>query len=308
MDRRRGVSLTLGNALLTRPVRRRLVRRARLASARAKPRAPQELDLLVALNFIINPFDTELSLAQSNYCRPDGTHLLKSANKRPSRLTEFVHHGLRSLVLDEHFTCVAAKAALRQGGYRFGLYGELGSPAATAGLARDLFTFIAERETFDSTFVTFVASFAGPPPPDEAAFEHDLWATLQQLHALDAPLHHWDGTVSADADDPHFSFSFAETALFVVGLHAASSRASRRFAWPTLVFNPHDQFVRLRSAGRYERFQHVIREADRALDGGINPMLSDFGERSEARQYSGRNVDEAWRCPFHAELKRGQDK
>ena len=27
-------------------------------------------------------------------------------------------------------------------------------------------------------------------------------------------------------------------------------------------------------------------------------MLTDFGERSEAPQYSGRKVDASWRCPF----------
>src|SRR5436190_20621209 len=104
------------------------------------------------MNPAINPFDSALSRAESNYCRPDGTRLLDGANNRPSPLTEFVHHGLRALVLDEHFTCVAAKAALRQGGYRFGLYGPLGSETAAAGLARDLFTFLSERDSFDSTF------------------------------------------------------------------------------------------------------------------------------------------------------------
>ncbi|HUQ86063.1 MAG TPA: guanitoxin biosynthesis heme-dependent pre-guanitoxin N-hydroxylase GntA [Vicinamibacterales bacterium] len=259
------------------------------------------------LSSISNPFDSELSRGHSNYCRPDGTHLLDDQDNRPSPLTELVHHGLRTLVLDEHFSCVAAKAALRQGGYRFGLYGELGSEAASAGLARDLFTFLAERDSFDSTFVTYVASFAGTPPPDETAFERDLWKTLQQLHTLDAPLHHWDTAVTSDASDRQFGFSFAGTALFVVGMHAASSRAARRFAWPTLVFNPHDQFEHLRSTGQYERFQQVIRSADQALDGSINPMLADFGERSEATQYSGRKVDAEWRCPFHADASRRKD-
>ncbi|HEX8028283.1 MAG TPA: guanitoxin biosynthesis heme-dependent pre-guanitoxin N-hydroxylase GntA [Vicinamibacterales bacterium] len=252
------------------------------------------------LNTTLNPFDSELSRAASNYCRPEGSQLRHPDGSRPSPLTEFVHHGFRALVLDEHFTCVGAKAALRQRGYGFGLYGALGSSQATAGLARDLFIFLGERHAFDSTFVTYVASFSGTPPPDETAFEHDLWATLQQLHALDAPFHQWDRSVNADPNDPRFSFSFAGTALFVVGLHAASSRATRRFAWPTLVFNPHDQFERLRSTGQYDRFQSVIRAADRALEGDINPMLANFGERSEAAQYSGRKVEEVWRCPFHA--------
>ena len=104
--------------------------------------------------------------------------------------------------------------------------------------------------------------------------------------------------VSDDPSDPAFAFSFAGTAFFIVGLHAASSRAARRFAWPTLVFNPHRQFDRLRESQRFSRFQHVIREAERNLQGSINPMLADFGDRSEASQYSGRRVAPDWKCPF----------
>jgi FPC/CPF motif-containing protein YcgG len=37
---------------------------------------------------------------------------------------------------------------------------------------------------------------------------------------------------------------------------------------------------------------------DEALAGSRNPMLARHGETSEARQYSGRQVDETWQCPF----------
>jgi FPC/CPF motif-containing protein YcgG len=258
---------------------------------------------------LMNPFDSPEALAHSNYCLFDGKRLLNGvATTIPFAMTAFVHDGFRALALNDHFTCVGAKAAVRQGGYRFGLYEVLGGEASSAGLARDLFTFTQERRSFQSEFVTFVASFAGPLPPDEAAFERLLWTTLQQLHDSDAPYHTWDPAVTADPADPRFSFSFAGTALFVVGLHAASSRASRRFAWPTLIFNPRDQFDRMRESGRYQRFQHVIREAERALQGDINPMLADFGERSEAPQYSGREVGGDWRCPFHANRENGDQR
>jgi len=46
--------------------------------------------------------------------------------------------------------------------------------------------------------------------------------------------------------------------------------------------------------------QEVIRDRERNLQGNLNPNLADFGTRSEARQYSGRPVEEEWRCPFHA--------
>ena len=185
-------------------------------------------------------------------------------------------------------------------GLPLGLYRALGTGPSIAGLARDLFTFVQDAPWIDGEFTTFIASFEGPVVTDESSFETLLWDTLQQLHDLDAPHHDWDRAVSADSADPRFSFSFAETAFFVIGLHAASSRITRRLAWPTLVFNPHRQFEALRADGRYERFQQVIREAERTLQGNVNPMLTDFGRRSEAAQYSGRQVGEQWRCPFHS--------
>ena len=148
----------------------------------------------------------------------------------------------------------------------------------------------------EQPFSAFVASFIEPTPGNEAQFEELLWSTLQQVNGLDA--RPWAHGRCADPESPEFSFSFAGTGYFIVGLHAGSSRLARRFAWPTLVFNPHRQFDRLKADGRYGRFQQAIRTRDLALQGTMNPMLSDFGEASEARQYSGRSVANGWQCPF----------
>lgn len=247
-----------------------------------------------------NPFDNPAAIAHSNYCLFDGRRLVHAdETAAASELTSFVHDGVRALIMNEHFTCVGAKAAIRQGAYRFGLYPELGAAASTAGLAHDLFAFASESPELDAEFTTFIASFGAPTATDEATFEALLWQTLQQLHELDVDHHAWNDRVSDDVADPRFAFSFAHSAFFIVGLHAGSSRAARRFAWPTLVFNPHEQFDRLRETGHFTRFQQVIRGAERALQGDINPMVADFGDRSEAPQYSGRQVDETWKCPFH---------
>ena len=105
--------------------------------------------------------------------------------------------------------------------------------------------------------------------------------------------------MSSDPDDPHFSLSFGGEAFFVVGIHPNASRPARRFAKPALVFNLHDQFERLRAEGRYEGMREKILVRDEALAGSRNPMLERHGAASEARQYSGRVVDEGWACPFH---------
>ncbi|MCU1383040.1 MAG: hypothetical protein JWL71_1737 [Acidobacteria bacterium] len=249
----------------------------------------------------MNPFTQPDALANSNYSRYHNGQLRRAdSDEPPTPLTSFVHDGLRGLVLNDQFVCVGGKSAFRHGTYGFGMYADLGSPQSAAGLARDLCSFIEDLPTFGDSLSTYVASFTGPHPQDEAAFERALWGALQSLADLDAPHHRWDPTVSSDPADPRFSFSFGGVAFFVVGLHAASSRIARRFAWPTLIFNPHRQFEQLRESGDFARFRQVIRRGEMRLQGDVNPMLADFGNRSEAMQYSGRRVSGAWRCPFHA--------
>ena len=237
--------------------------------------------------------------AHGNFCKVSGGILTRPYDVQPpSALTTLVHDAFRGLALNERFSCVAGRAAIRRNAYRFGLYARLGSAESAADLACDLTRFAGEADLHDEPLTAFVASFVDPVPADEEEFESLLWSTLQQLNDADAAP--WTADAQAEPDDPSFSFSFNGMAFFVVGLHARSSRFARRFAWSTLVFNPHAQFDRLREEGRYNRFRDVIRARDVDLQGTPNPMLRDFGEQSEARQYSGRAVGEAWKCPFHA--------
>lgn len=220
--------------------------------------------------------------------------------RRPTLLATLVHQSFRAHVLDEEFPCTGGKSAINNNTYRFGLYPEMNTHETTAGLAYDLWEYARERPTFATDYATFVASFAAPVVRDEHDWEKRLWSQLQSLHELDREHHAWDPTVSNDPDDPAFSFSFAGTAFFVVGLHPKSSRYARRFAWPTLVFNAHIQFERLREQNLFERMRETVRARDYRLQGSLNPNLSNYGELSEARQYSGRAVEEEWRCPFRA--------
>jgi FPC/CPF motif-containing protein YcgG len=224
-----------------------------------------------------------------------------------SPLAETVHTRFREHVSNPDFPCIGAKASFNGGCYRFGFYPEMNGVETTSLLAHDLWLYVQERPTFNSEYATFVASFALPKLADEKSWEDLLWAQLQSLHELDGSHYGWDKTVSSDPENPDFSFSFAETGFFVVGLHPASSRISRRFGWATLVFNAHSQFQRLRQQNQFERMRETIRARDLKLQGSLNPNLSDFGRQSEARQYSGRAVEQNWKCPFHAQLKEKTD-
>ena len=158
-----------------------------------------------------------------------------------------------------------------------------------------------ERDADDRSVDSLVALFRGPRSMDEAAFERQLWNQLQRLHELDlARGNTWAADVERDPDSPRFSMSLAGHPFFVIGLHPGASRIARRFEAPVLVFNSHRQFNRLREDGRFAKMQQATRARDVALQGSINPNLSDYGQASEARQYSGRAVDAGWRCPFRA--------
>jgi FPC/CPF motif-containing protein YcgG len=255
-----------------------------------------------------NPFCGDLARANSSAAAPRGKKLVHAPLGTAVRpLQGFVHDSFRALVLNPAFSCVGARSAIRRENYRFGLYRRMGSPAATAGLARDLFDFARGQADLGDEFSTFVASFEGPTGVGEDKFEGLLWAQLQRLHEEDRRHHGYAHSVSPDPEDADFAFSFAERAFFVVGLHAASSRFARRFAWPTLVFNAHRQFERLREEGRYARLQEAIRRREHDLQGSLNPNLAEFGTVSEARQYSGRPAEPEWHCPFHAPASGGPE-
>jgi FPC/CPF motif-containing protein YcgG len=227
-----------------------------------------------------------------------GTPIDARSDARP----DIVDAEFRAFVGDPRFPCLGGASVVRRRSYRLHVYGALGQGPSSEPLADDLENFIWSPVVNSGSPRAFIAVFPEYPPETEHDFEGRLWLQLQMLHNADGRTL-WDPSVSSDPDDPRFSFSFAGRAFFVVGLHPHSSRLARRFRWPALVFNPHSQFERLRTAGHYKRYQSLIRERDIALQGSVNPNLAEFGERSEARQYSGRATESEWRCPFHPNPK-----
>lgn len=213
---------------------------------------------------------------------------------------------LKQHVLAQRFPCVAARSAFNKGNYRFGLFDALDSQAATAALHAGICRFNDEFDATGAELVTYCAVFDGPHIIDEQAFEALLWQQLQALHLLDAKHHPWAPGVSSDSEHHEFSFSVGGRAFFIVGLHPQASRLARRAHRPMLVFNFHEQFEALRRTGKFESMKKVTRQRDLALQGSINPVLAQFGERSEARQYAGRHVPIGWKCPFHAVEGAGQ--
>ena len=207
----------------------------------------------------------------------------------------------KAFIRNPPFPCVGAKSALSKDRMKIVVARDITSGWDDMRIYPALLAFAARYKRRPDLFQSFAVVFEGPGDLGEEAFEQHLWARAQSLADKDSwlgqPL---DRRVADDPDNPHFSLSFGGEAFFIVGLHPRASRPARRFASPVLVFNLHAQFERLRAEGRYETLRASILKRDEALAGSTNPMLARHGEMSEARQYSGRAVDEGWRCPFQA--------
>ena len=217
-------------------------------------------------------------------------------------LIDRLHH----FIANPQFPCVGAKSALSKHQIKAVVARSITSGWNDLQVHAALMRFVGDYRRDRKLFQSVAVIFEGPRTLDEKHFEQALWSRVQSMTDKDRWLgQHYDKTVSPDPSNPHFSLSFAGEAFFVVGLHPRASRKARRFVAPTMIFNLHDQFERLRAEGRYEKLRASILDRDERYSGSLNPMLARHGETSEARQYSGRAVEGDWRCPFdyHGELR-----
>jgi FPC/CPF motif-containing protein YcgG len=197
------------------------------------------------------------------------------------------------------FPCVGAKSALASGGLSIVTAGAMSDPGDDLRIHDALLRLIATDRADAQGFRSLAVIFSGPHGLDEASFETALWRRIGALMAEDRRQGYgYDPNFSNDPEDPHFALSFGGRAFFAVGLHPESSRKARQLPSPAIIFNPHDQFDRLRAEHKYERMRKVILTRDAEFDGKPNPMVARHGDVSEARQYSGRAVTNDWKCPL----------
>jgi FPC/CPF motif-containing protein YcgG len=206
---------------------------------------------------------------------------------------------LRAFIADQKFPCVGAKSAAATGSLVTLIARDITSALDDTAIVCALKAWANRLGERREGLHSLAVIFNEPRTLGEAAFERAMWQRLQALADLDAadgePL---DPSVSADPENSEFAISFGGKAFFIVGLHGAATRPARRFAHPTLIFNLHAQFDALRERQIFDRMRAQIIKRDIDLAGSPNPMLAGHGERSAARQYSGRAVGDDWVCPF----------
>lgn len=208
-----------------------------------------------------------------------------------------IEQEFQKFILKNNHPCIMAKTVFKMNLVQYHVYKNMTSEATVQQLLKDIKEYVSNYDFTTNDFVTFLAVFEEEEYASEKEFENDLWQLLQQVHNEDRTP--WDPSVNSDCSKDDFSFSIAGKAFYVVGMHPNSSRIARQSPLPAIAFNLHWQFEKLREMGVYYTVRDKIRKRDKKNQGSINPMLEDFGHASEAKQYSGRQVESDWKCPFH---------
>lgn len=191
---------------------------------------------------------------------------------------------LSDFILNSRFPCIMAKSVLKKG---FISYHKLQSMDEDKEYLDLAYQFIDEFRTHPDRLSSFIVSFTDERLQDFQFFEQEFWKFLKKLKFTDEQHYSHDPRVDSHPDSGNFSFSLKSEAFFILALHPDSPRFARRFSMPTIVFNPHVQFEKLKQKGIFKGIQKVIRKRDELLQ-DKNPMLADFGEKSEVFQYLGK--------------------
>jgi FPC/CPF motif-containing protein YcgG len=195
---------------------------------------------------------------------------------------------LIKFILTKTFPCIMARMVAKKGFMHVVEIENIQGPEDSKKMLAEAYYFIDCFREDPEKLSSFIVIFKHPHYLDENVFEETFWNVLKNLHRMDKNSYPHDPRVSSNPMDDNFSYSLKSEAFFILALHPKSPRWARRFSAPAIVFNPHVQFEKLRHQGLFKRIRDIIRDRDKKLQGDVNPMLNDFGEKSEIYQYLGK--------------------
>ena len=183
---------------------------------------------------------------------------------------------IKRLLKQRHYPCIAALQSYHRKDYWMKTYENFGGYFQRPDLRADLLNYLGEYKKGSTPYFSFWAVFDDVTNLNEDQFELNMWRELTALTSASTQAANHDARFNEDPSSKNFCFSIGGRAFFVVGLHPASSRLSRRFPWPALVFNTFEQFETVQA----------------------NPMVELYSDLWESNQFSGRHHDSSWRYPF----------
>ncbi len=227
-----------------------------------------------------------------------GLKSLTESNTPYSDHALFAYQAIQNTVRARNYPCVPAILSVEKHQYLVGIYSGFGTGIFADEFYRDLMYFKEEQKNKNMPYLSFWAIFMEPQKMSETEFETALWHELSSLSALSDPSTPWDPRFSSHPDDKNFCLSFGGEAVFAVGMHANSTRAARRFPWPTIVVNMYSQFTDMMEEDLFEEVVRKNREREMRYAGSLNPMVVKYGNEREAIQFSGKENDPEWNCPY----------
>jgi FPC/CPF motif-containing protein YcgG len=207
---------------------------------------------------------------------------------------------LIKFISETKFPCVMAKSVINKGFLSVNEAKNIEEDAEIDKVLAKFYDFVDEYRKNPEKLSSFILTLPHADYGDLDKFDSVFWKFLDRLRVKDREKYAHDPRVSSDPNHPNFSYSIKEEAFFILVLHPKSPRFARRFSTPTIVFNPHQQFEGLRSKGLFKKVRDLIRKRDELLQGFINPMLLDFGEKSEVFQYMGIKYSPSATSPLTA--------
>jgi len=189
----------------------------------------------------------------------------------------------------KEFCCIGARKALVEKNVHYLVINDTSNQGVE--ILEFISNFIHQLKVSDN-FYSAVIFFQNVKLDSEKSFERFLWGVLRDINKIDTnKKNKWAEGYSNNTNDSNFSFSIAGEPFFIIGLHPESHRISRRFICPTLVFNHHIMFEKLKKTPLFDKYKTAIRKNDIRIQGYINKHSSDFGDASEASQYASVNED-----------------
>lgn len=205
---------------------------------------------------------------------------------------------LSAFIMDKNFPCIMAKSVFKNGFLNIHEITTLEDENVMRDVLEKFYIFIDNYRRYPNKLSSFIITIKNAAYKDFSSFETNFWMFLKTLHQTDKKKYVHDSRVSSDPEAGNFGFSVKEEAFFILALHPKSPRLARRFFSPAIVFNPHQQFEAMRKNGMFKKVRNIIRKRDELLQGSFNPMLEDFGEKSEVFQYLGKTYEPEAPCPL----------
>lgn len=185
-----------------------------------------------------NPFCSEEAISYSNYRTLQQKELTpeKSVSGPMKLTTEKIAHKLSAFVSTLKAPDQQLGLKIRKKSCYFGVYPQLGSPAATAGLCRDLARYIHDHKEGVAKSPTFMAVFATPAKLTEETFNEKVEELIDLMQKAAEPFYCMPESAKEQEQQAGQTVKFGGKVLKVISIYRNTSQGHLKFDYPMLAF------------------------------------------------------------------------